>query len=81
MFGVPLNGPTNVFCDNQSVVNNSSQFASTLNKKHSFIAYHSVRWAITADIIHIAWTNTNINLAASITFCLPVEKRNHLFGE
>jgi hypothetical protein len=32
MFGVPLAGPTNVFCDNQSVVHKASTPETTLTK-------------------------------------------------
>jgi hypothetical protein len=34
-FGVPIDGPTNVFCDNAAVVNNASLPESTLTKKHT----------------------------------------------
>ena len=81
MFGVPIDGPTNLFCDNQSVVHNASQLASTLNKKHSSIAYHSVRWAVAANVIRVAWIDTNMNLADPMTKRLSVEKRDFLFGE
>ncbi len=40
MFGVPLVGPANVFCDNQGVVNNTTMPESTLSKKHNQICYH-----------------------------------------
>ena len=33
-----------VFCDNETVVKNSTLVESTLNKKHSSIPYHFVRW-------------------------------------
>jgi hypothetical protein len=32
MFGVPINGPANVFCDNRGVVKNVSILESTLLK-------------------------------------------------
>ena len=35
MFGVPLEGPTNIFCDNESVFKNASIPDSTLKKKHT----------------------------------------------
>ena len=38
MFGVPIEGPTNVFCDNESVINNVSKPESVLKKKHHSIA-------------------------------------------
>jgi hypothetical protein len=42
MFGVPLIGPADVFCDNESVVNNVTTPESTLTKKHNAICYHRV---------------------------------------
>jgi hypothetical protein len=42
IFGVPLEGPVNTFCDNSCVVTNSMQPASTLKKKTNSIAYHTV---------------------------------------
>jgi hypothetical protein len=38
MFGIPIEGATNVFCDNQSVVTNSTIPDSTLRQKHNAIA-------------------------------------------
>jgi hypothetical protein len=43
MFGIPIEGPANVFCDNKSVVTNSTVPTSTLKKKHNSIAYHRVK--------------------------------------
>ena len=51
MFGVPIDGPTDVLCDNQSVVTNSTLIDSSLNKKHCSIAYHACRWAVAAEMI------------------------------
>ncbi len=51
MFGIPVDGPANVFCDNNSVVINVTIPTSPLKKKHNAIAYHRVREAIAADII------------------------------
>jgi hypothetical protein len=36
MFGVPIDGPVNVFCNNESVVTNSTTPTSILNKKHNY---------------------------------------------
>ena len=63
MFGVPIEGPSNTFCDNSSVVTNSMQPAYTLKKKHNAIAYHKVREAIAAKIICLAWVQSSKNLA------------------
>ncbi len=43
MFGVPFDGATSVYCDNQSVTKNATVSASTLSKKHNSICYHKVR--------------------------------------
>ena len=81
IFGVPIDEPTNVLCDNISVVNNSSKIESTLHKKHNSIAYHAVRWAVAVSIIRVGKIDTNFNLADAMTKRLTVEKRNSLFGQ
>ena len=43
MMGIPIMGPTNIFCDNQSVVNKSTKLESVLKKKHLSICYHKIR--------------------------------------
>lgn len=70
MFGVPIDGPANVYCDNDSVVNNSTKPESTLKKKHNAIAYHRVREAVAAGTIRIAWEPTDTNIADMLTKCL-----------
>ena len=48
MFGVPIDGPTNIFCDNEAVDKNTTLSESTLKKKHHSIAYHRCREAVVA---------------------------------
>jgi hypothetical protein len=81
-FGVPLpiGEPTHVFCDNESVVKNTSNVESTLNKKHSSIAYHHCRWSVAAGVITLAHISTHDNIADCFTKRLPSGMRNHLFG-
>ena len=59
MFGVPLSGPARIFCDNESVVINSSHPDSVLKKKHCSIGYHKVREAIAAhkQLVHYEKTD------------------------
>ena len=45
-FGIPLLGPTNGFCGNESVVHNATIPELTLQKKHNSIAYHKCRESI-----------------------------------
>jgi hypothetical protein len=81
-FGVPLpvGEPTHLFCDNESVVKNTTNVESTLNKKHSSVAYHHCRWSVAAGVITLAHISTHENIADCFTKRLPVGTRNHLFG-
>ena len=67
MFGVPLEGPTNVFCDNEAVFKNASQPDSTLKKKHTSICYHRCREAVACRTIRIAKEGTLTNLSDLFT--------------
>ena len=62
MFGVPFEGPTNIFCDNCGVVLNSSSPELTLQKKHNAIKYHVVREAAEAGILRIGKEDGTTNL-------------------
>jgi hypothetical protein len=81
-FGIPLPAgePTHVYCDNQSVVKNTTNIESTLNRKHSSVAYHHCRWSVAAGVITLAHINTHDNIADSFTKRLSVSTRNHLYG-
>jgi len=78
MFGVPLFGPTNVFCDNQGVVNNTTRPESVLTKKHNQICYHCIREAVAAGIIQNAKEDTATNLADLLTKPLGLPQRHFL---
>jgi hypothetical protein len=65
MMGIPLNGPTSVFCDNQSVVK---------------IAYHRAREAQAAGFIHVAWENGEINIADLLMKLMPGPQLKDLIG-
>jgi len=78
MFGVPLEGPANTFCDNASVLTNSTDLASTLKKKHNSIAYHKIREAVAAGTIRIAWVDSEKNLADLLTKPLTGSKLHGL---
>ena len=67
MFGVPIEGPTNVFCDNRGVVQNASIPESVLLKKHNAINYHAVREAVAAGIIRVGKEEGETNLADMLT--------------
>ena len=78
MFGVPLMGPANVFCDNQGVVNNTMMPESVLSKKHNQICYHCVHEAVAAGIIRVVKEDTETNLADILTKPLATARRRFL---
>ena len=79
MFGIPIvEEPANVFCDNESVVKNSTKVESVLNKKHNSVAYHYVRWNVAAGVIQVSWISTDDNLADLFTKRLSAERRTYL---
>ena len=78
MMGVPVDGPTSVFCDNESVFKNSTRPESTLKKKHNAIAYHRTREAIAAGIVRVAWEDGRFNLADVLTKLMPGPKLRDL---
>jgi hypothetical protein len=51
MFGIPIDGPTNIYCDNEVVTKNTIYPESTHKKKHNSIAYHCARKAVAAGTI------------------------------
>ena len=52
-FKIDIDGATRCFCNNMSDVKNASVVESTLNKKHSSIAYHKVCKSIAAVAIKV----------------------------
>lgn len=80
-FGIPVAGPTNIFCDNEAVCKNSSNPESVLKKKHNAIAYHRVREAVAAETIRVAWEETETNLADLLTKALQRVRREFLIDK
>ena len=80
MFGIPLEGPAQVFCDNQGVVKNTSIPESVLSKKHNAINYHAVQEAAAAGVLQVIKEDTLTNLADLFTKVLPAEGRKEFIG-
>jgi hypothetical protein len=79
MFGVEVDGPANVFCDNRGVVKNVSILELTLMKKHNAINYHVVREAVAAGILSIGKEDGETNLADLLMRWLRV-RRDGIFA-
>ena len=80
MMGIPIDGPTNMLCDNEAVVRNSTMPESTLKKKHVAICYHRVREAYASGMIQIAKEDGATNLADVLTKSLPGPQVRDLIG-
>ena len=78
MFGVPIDGPAKVLCDNAGVVQNASLPESALNKKANVINYNKVREAVAKDVIDIAKEDGQTNLADLLTKVIAGIKRKVL---
>jgi hypothetical protein len=78
MFGVPISGATNVFCDNNGVVKNASVPHSMLQKKHNAINYHAIREAVAAGILRVGKEDGMTNLADLFTKVLTADRRRNL---
>ena len=75
MFGIPVDGPANVYCDNEAVYKNTVMPESVLKKKHHSIAYHRCREAVVAGVIRVAKQGTTKNLADLFTKVLTEARR------
>jgi hypothetical protein len=71
MIGIPIDGPTYFYCDNMSVVNNTTVPESMLKKKSNSIAYHAVREAVAMGELLIAYIPTDNNISDLMTKVLP----------
>ena len=75
MFGIPVDSPLNVFCDNESVYENVSFAESTLKKNHNSICFHRVCECVAAGIIIVHKVKSSFNLSDILTKSLPASER------
>merc|ERR1712194_846017 len=67
MMGVPIEGATSVFCDNESVVKNTTRPESPIKKKHNSVAYHRAREACASGAVRITKEDGKTNIADLFT--------------
>ena len=67
MFGIAVEGPMNVFCDNEAVFKNTTIPESMLKKKHNSICYRCCCEAVAARVMRVAKEGTLTNLADLFT--------------
>ena len=75
MFGIPIYGESIFLNDNKRVVYSRPKLDFTLNKKHSSIAYHLVRWNIAESVVHIGWIGGMLNISYALTKILAAAKQ------
>ena len=79
MMGVPLDGSTNIFCDNKSVVKLLVKPEVSLKNKHVSIAFHCCQEVFADGIINMFFQKSTKNLADLFTKVLSVERRKAIF--
>ena len=80
LFGVPIDSPTDVSCNNQSVVNNTTNIESNLNNNLNSLDFHTVQWVVAANILRLGNFHTSENTADPYTKLISAYKREHHFG-
>ena len=80
MFGIPIAGSTNIFCDNEAEFKNTTMPDSTLKKKHTSICYHRCREAVASETIQVAKEGMLTNLSDLFTKPLPQVTREGLLN-
>ena len=75
IMSIPIQGPSIMFGDNESVIKNSTIPSSTLNKRHNALSYHRVREAIAAKILRFIKIPGSNNVADPLTKYAP----HHVF--
>ena len=78
MVGVSIDGPSYVYGDTMSVINNTSKPESCLNKKHNSICYHFIREAVAMKECLTTHVLTLQNFADLLTKYLSGKKRRDL---
>ena len=81
MFGIPLNGPANIFCDNEAVYRNTSDPSSTLKKRHQSIAYHTCRESVASGMALIFKEAGETNLSDILTKSTHTKERRRFLRE
>ena len=80
MLRTPLDYPTQVFCDSESMVKNSFYPESRLNEKHLSCAYHKIWESIAAGTILLFFERGDTNLADILTKSLSPGKRKRIIN-
>ena len=78
MFGIPVEVPSNVHCDNEALTKNTKIPQSTLKKKHHSISYHMCRKEVASGTFRITKQGKEKNIANLFTKILTAGRREFL---
>ena len=79
MTGVPVNGPSYIYRDNMSVINNTQKPESVLKKKSNSICYHAICGSVAMGESLTAHVTTSDNFAdLAMKMITNKLKRRHL---
>ena len=78
MLGLPLDGTSDVMCDNQGVANNMSLPQSTLGKEHNAVNCHVVRETDASGILWVGNKDTETNFSDLLTKGLGCQRRYNI---
>jgi hypothetical protein len=78
MLGITIDGPTDLFGDNQSVVMSAMRVSSTLKKKHNAFAFHRVRESLAAGFVRFAHEPSVTNVADILSKPVPGPRKKAL---
>ena len=71
MMGVPIDGACKTFCDNDSVVKNTTRPESPLRKKENSISYHKTRESIAGHWVALTKEPGDYSVADLLTKLVP----------
>ena len=81
MFGIPIEGPTGMFCNNEAVYKNAWNPDLELKKKNVIICYRKCREAVATGVARIAKEETATNSADLYTKMLVKIRRETLLDK
>jgi hypothetical protein len=79
--GLNLQGPTPVFCDNQSTIRNVTRGCTSRKTRHISLKYHLSRDLASKGIIRMVYVPIADNCADLLTKPVPLATFNHLRGK
>ena len=82
MMGIPIDGPSHIYCDNMSVIHNTQRPESTLKKKSNQICCHAVHESVAMGESVTGHIPSKENPADLVTKVIPGgQKRCHLVSK